>query len=79
MIYGLYSVKDIKISMMTPFSEHSDNTAIRLFTNSKKAETPNAVNTNPEDKELWKIGTFDDQTGKITEDLKFIMKASDIE
>ncbi len=74
----IYSIKDTKIGFMSPFYSHNDGVATRDFTNACNEQTKNACNTNPEDKELWRLGEFDDQTGVVTSDIKFIAKANDV-
>ena len=56
---------------------HNDGEAIREFTNAANAKEKNIINTNPEDKEIWKLGEFDDQTGEITSEIRFLIKAND--
>lgn len=44
----------------------NDQVAIRMLKGScAKGAQANVLNTNPEDKELWCIGEFDEQTGRI--------------
>lgn len=44
----------------------NDEYAIRVVKGSlTKDARPNVLNTNPEDKELWCIGEFDEKTGRI--------------
>lgn len=74
----IYSIKDTKIGFMSQFNMQNDGVAIRALKNARNAEQPNDVNTNPEDKELWCLGEFDDQTGMICSDVRFIIKAEDV-
>ena len=74
----IYAIKDTKIGFMNPFLNHNDGTAIREFTNGANEPTKNAINTNPEDKELWALGEYDDQTGVITSNVSFLIKANDV-
>lgn len=78
MINTIYSIKDTKIGFTAPFTMQNDAVAVRAFSASAQAQQPNPVNTFPEDKELWKMGTFDDQTGVITSyEPKYVAKAVD--
>lgn len=46
---------------------HNDQEAIRTLKGSCVAGAQaNAFNTNPEDKEFWCVGEFDERTGRIT-------------
>ena len=73
----LYSIKDTKIGFMAPLVQQNNAVAIRTFKNMRNASQPNAVNTNPEDKELWELGVYDEETGEIKPNLAFIGKAED--
>jgi len=74
----IYSIKDTKIGFMNPFYLQNDGVAIREFTNGANDNQKNAINTNPEDKELWGLGTYDDQTGEIKSEVRYIIKANDV-
>ena len=69
----LYTVRDIKAAfgcepgVPAILDLPNDEVAIRLVKGSlAPGQKPNALNTFPEDKELWCVGEFDDQTGIIT-------------
>lgn len=77
MIIKVYSVKDELIGFSQPFYAPSNAVAIRSFQGSAQSEKPNIVNTNPEDKSLWFVGEFDDQSGSFTNSLERIARAED--
>lgn len=78
MISKIYSIKDTKIGFTAPFIMQNDAVAVRAFAGMAKAATPNQVNTYPEDKELWSMGEYDDNTGMITPTQPtYIAKAND--
>ena len=62
---SLYAVLDtIAEAFKAPFVQPNDNMAIRLFNNA--ANDPQSdIYQNPEDYRLYKIGTFDDVSGKV--------------
>lgn len=62
---NIYSIKDTLVGFGVPFTMLNDAVAIRGFEGMAKAQTPNNVNTYPENKELWCLGEFDTDTGKI--------------
>ena len=71
----LYTIRDVKIGygvqelggVPAVIDIANDETALRVLKGScAKDQKPNALNTNPEDKELWCVGEFDQKTGKIT-------------
>ncbi|MBR5012746.1 MAG: hypothetical protein IKY15_02275 [Clostridia bacterium] len=74
----VFAIKDTKIGFMNPFFTHNEGVAIREFTNGANEVQKNAINTNPEDKELWCLGSFDDETGIMTSEVKFLIKANDV-
>ena len=74
----IYSIKDNKIGFMHPFYQSNDAVAVRALNNAVNAKEMNNINQNVDDMELWKLGEFDDQTGQITSDIKFIVKAIDL-
>lgn len=74
----IYCIKDTKSGYMNPFYLQNDEIAIRSFKKAANETQSNAVNDFPEDKELWYLGTFDSDTGKIVgEEPKFLVKAID--
>lgn len=76
MIIQLYSVKDTKVGFSVPFSCVSDDVALRQFIATVRSNQPNFCNTFPEDKMLYHLGYFDDQSGVITPvDPKFLAHA----
>jgi len=78
MKYGLYAIKDVKIGFLNPFLSQNDASAVRGFAeaaNEKNGKNP--VNEFIEDKELWKIGEYDDQTAEIASEIRFLTKAVD--
>lgn len=62
MTTNIYSIKDTKIGFRQPFLQQNDAVAARTakwMANEKK-------DYELEDQELWKLGTFNDETGIIT-------------
>lgn len=78
MILKIFSIKDTKIGFMNPFVMQNQGVAIREFTNGANEQSKNSINTNPEDKELWCLGEYDDQTGAIVSKVDFVIKANDV-
>ena len=75
----LYSIKDTKVAMKNPFLAHNDAEATRMLKNVVNDKRNNSeIAMNPEDHELWGVGLWDDQTGKIESDIRFITKAIDL-
>ena len=72
---GIYSIKDTKIGFMNPFYQNNDEVALRTFKNACNDTQPTAANINPEDKELYKLGTFDDSTGEVIGKCEFMATA----
>lgn len=79
MITKLYTVKDTKLCYMTPFVQANDAVAIRSVANAMKDREKNAFNTDIADKELWCLGTYNDDNGIIEPDLRFLIALRDLE
>ena len=69
----LYTIRDVKagygVTLGVPaiLDMPNDEYARRVLKGScAKGQKANALNTYPEDKELWCIGEFDDLTGRIS-------------
>ena len=64
MKHEIYSIKDTLTSYQGVFTMMNEASAVRAF--SMLANDKNTtVGQNPGDHQLWHIGTWDDQTGKI--------------
>ena len=74
----IYSIKDVKAGFMNPIYLQNDEIAIRSIKKAANDIQPNAVNDFPEDKELWCLGTFDEDTGLISAiQPKFLVRVID--
>lgn len=69
----LYSVRDVlagfgvEPGLPVVINGHNDEYMKRVVAGSvAKNQKPNVFNVNPEDKELWCVGSFDQETGVIT-------------
>lgn len=73
----IYAMKDTLVGYMQPFYQANKHVAMRNF-----KITVNHPESNLKDIahniELYKIGTFDDQTGEITNDIEYICKGIDV-
>lgn len=79
MKHKIYAIKDTLVGFMTPFCQPNDAFAKRAFKNAVNDTKPNSVNQNPEDKELYLIGEFDEDTGAITPcNVTFLVRASEL-
>lgn len=65
MIYNLYSVKDKLLGFAPPMPVDNDKAAIRWF-ESQMAIRKNTDKMDPKYWDLYKIGTFNSDTGEIT-------------
>lgn len=74
----IYSIKDTKIGYMQPFYQNNEAVAVRSLANAVNSPQLNNINQNLEDMELWQLGAFDDQTGEMTSEIKFVIKAIDL-
>lgn len=74
----IYAIHDITAEIYTtPFYAVNDATAARIFANARS--TPGtSIFDNPEDFRLYRIGSYDEQTGNIIpEPFELICRASD--
>lgn len=73
------AVRDTRVEVFgNPFFSRAPGQAMRDFmTRINTREEGNALNTNPEDFELWKLGTFDDETGEIQTEPERLMRGID--
>lgn len=73
---NIYSIKDVKVGYGIPFHSLSDATAVRelkVAVNAPKGTT--IIADCPEDFQLYRIGSFDTDTGEFTNDFEFIQNA----
>ena len=68
----LYTIRDVLVGygviqgLACIINFENDVVALRALKESMfPGQKPNAFNVHPEDKELWRVGEFDQQTGKI--------------
>lgn len=80
MIKTLFCVRDELIGYGDPFAMpgERDDLAKRAFTNAVNAEEPNSANQNPEDKVLFRLARYDDQSGEITPCKEQICRATEV-
>jgi len=74
MIYGVYSVKDLKTGYLPPTFDLNDLSAMRNFEHACMNED-SLFFTHPSDYQLFKIGTYDTETATITNEITFLMDA----
>lgn len=72
---NVYSIKDVKEGFQAPYTRVNDKIAIRDFLNVARSPEPNKVTMNPEDFELWRIGTMETETGVISSGVEFLASA----
>lgn len=72
---NIYAIFDVKTERhMVPWYMHSHNEATRAFTNLINGD--HQVSRNPQDYELWYLGTWDDETGQFDQDRKHIVSGN---
>lgn len=64
MVYGIYSIRDNLVGFMSPVVDVNENTARRNFARAVN-QADSALDFSPNDFDLYKLGSFDDQTGVI--------------
>lgn len=67
MIKGIYGYHDALNGFINIFIDNTDKVAVRGFSSAiKTAESGSLFYSNPTDYSLYKLGTFDTDTGSIT-------------
>nr|DAG80633.1 MAG TPA: DNA binding protein [Microviridae sp.] len=64
MIYGVYAIKDAKTTFMPANVDYNDASAIRNFEHAVR-QPDSLLQSHPADYSLWKLGTFDNESGSI--------------
>lgn len=67
MVYNLYTIQDVMIGFNAPFIMKNDEIAKREYRNFLDG------NKNSADMRLYRIGTFNDDTGEITPEVTPIL------
>lgn len=65
MLYGVYSIRDVKTGFMTPTLESTDAAAARHFTHAV-VNSPDILSSFAQDFSLYKIGEFESDTAALT-------------
>lgn len=78
MIVNVYSIKDTKATFWKPHVQLNDLVARREFDNMINSGANDFYSVNYADLELWQIGTYDDVTGALTPELKFVCSGVDV-
>lgn len=67
MIYTIFAVKDRSVDAYQPTQcARSEMEAIRSFGDAIQNPASHVMHKHPDDFDLYQVGTFDDNTGKIT-------------
>lgn len=75
MLYNLYSIKDTKMGFQQIFILPNNAAAIRWFGDAcQNKESP--YNKHPEDYQLFKVGTINEDTGELVSETAFLENAS---
>lgn len=75
---NIYALKDVKCGFMNPMTFKNDELANRAYKNMLADNQPNLVTMNPEDFELWCLGNYDQDSGIIKSDVRFVASATSI-
>lgn len=68
MIFGLYAIRDLLNGYLPPMADSNDDTARRNFTIAMTANAADDFGVSPKDFDLYRIGSYDTDTGLITSD-----------
>ncbi len=74
---NVYAIKDIKLGKFAqPIIANNDEIMKRMLTAAVNSEEITALREFPEDFDLYKIGEYSEETGKITSKVEFITNAA---
>lgn len=74
----IFSIKDRASEHFNqPFFQHTAAAAIRIIKNEMRQEN-SMLAAHPSDFELWELGTFDDQTGQLTNEHTRVARLEDL-
>lgn len=77
-MYSVYCIKDTKVGFMNPFVQPNDAVAVREFSNLVNSDGKSTVSVNYEDMELYKLGSYDQNTGVIVSEVNYLVKGADV-
>ena len=75
---SLYAIKDNKVGFWKPFIQPNEAVAVRDFSNMINHSDDGFVQQNYADLDLYQLGTYDDKTGVIVSDVKFIASGAGV-
>ena len=75
---NLYAIKDNKVSFWRPFTQPNEAVAIRDFSNMINHSNDDMVKQNYADLDLYQLGTYDEHTGEIVSDVKFVAAGASV-
>lgn len=78
MVYKIFCIKDTMVGFMQPFLQVNEAVAVREFTNIVNSEGSSIVSQNFKDMELYCLGSFNQDTGTIENDVSFVIKGADV-
>lgn len=73
---NIYAFRDTKIGFMQPFLQQNEAVAMRTLKIAVNDEN-SQIRTMADDIQLYQLGTFDDESGKIKPEVKFVANAID--
>ena len=73
---NIYAFRDTKIGFMQPFLQQNEAVAMRTLKMAVNDEH-SQIRNRAEDIQLYQLGTFDDDTGEIVPEVKFVANAID--
>lgn len=67
MVLGVYAIRDVKVGFLTPTVEQNERVAIRNFSHAV-VNSQSVLSSYAKDFALYRLGTYDNDTGVITPD-----------
>ncbi len=69
---NIYAIKDRMVGFGQPFTLKNNELAIRVITNLVNSEKPNQTQVDIVDKELYKIASFNEETGETKQEIEML-------
>lgn len=79
MIFGVYSIRDVRTGFLSPTIEVNDQVAMRNFSHAVQ-RSDSLLHSFPGEYDIYKIGTFDSESGQLVPIMpqEFLCSASSI-
>lgn len=76
---NIYAIKDTKVgAFKSPYYSYNDQVAVRSLANAVNDQNAGELYLNADDFQLYCLGEYNDVTGEIFSNIKFVINAIDL-